>query len=263
MKHLILGAGNMINSLLPQYIQNSSDSFAIYTPSEVKAKKFAETYGIDFIKKIESLSSYNVLWIGMKPQSVDAVAVELKDKLKLDTLVISMLAGVSIDQLQKKFNTNQVIRIMPNLSAQVKLGVNLLCCSTQVKDSFFQQFLKDFEGSGKNYIFPSEEMIDILTPFSGSGPAYFFEIARIYVEEMIQFGVPEETAREIMALVMQGSGQLILNSKENLETLRENVTSKNGVTFAALEVLKENNFKEIISKSIDRAYHKVLELKKG
>ena len=258
MKHLILGAGNMVEALMPGYIESAKSEgheFYIYTPSKSRAMAFAKSHFINGIEDIQEVIDigFDFLWPAMKPQLFEAAMKEYID-LGFNfskSVVISMMAGKEINALKSVTKSSSVIRLMPNTPSSVGEGVNLIYSDMDPKD--VKSHMSFFDNVAKNFFLVSEDQIDQLTPFSGSGPAYFFEFSRIFEEKIKSFGVDERVARELVARTMRGSSKMLMESSLSSKTLRENVTSKGGVTYEALKVYSDNDLEEIFSKAIDHA----------
>ncbi|EPZ50961.1 putative pyrroline-5-carboxylate reductase [Bacteriovorax sp. BAL6_X] len=262
-RHLILGAGNMARALIPGFIQNSQDcEFLIFTPSGSKAKSFADEFGAIWVKDLEELRNTHIdyLWACFKPQQLKQVALEIDFLTHPYLTIVSLLAGSDAKALTEFLSTDQIIRIMPNTPAQVGLGVNALYKTKTVHQDKWTAFWQAFNTSGINTVFENEDDIDTITPFSGSGPAYFFEVARILIEDMKARGIDGALAHQMVAGTIEGAGRM-LSENSDAETLRNNVTSKNGVTYEALESFKESGMEEMFNRAIERAYQRTLELK--
>ncbi|WP_419172288.1 pyrroline-5-carboxylate reductase family protein [Halobacteriovorax sp.] len=265
-RHLILGAGNMVRALLPNFISVAKESdeseFFVFTPSGTKAKKFAEDFDVSWIESLEDLRNQHIdfIWCGFKPQQLMEVAKEVEFLSHPYLTIVSLLAGVDSTSLASALGSEEVIRIMPNTPAQVGLGVNALYKSKRVHQDKWKYFWDAFNTKGINTVFEKEDDIDIITPFSGSGPAYFFEIARILISDLERRGIDKKLAHQMIAGTIEGAGKMLVQN-DDAQELRENVTSKKGVTFEALESLKESNLEKIFNIAMERAYQRTLELK--
>ena len=266
MKHLILGAGNMVSALLPGYIRNAKadhHSFYVYTPSGKSAKIFSDNNDINFLESLDSIKAYeyDVVWLAMKPQGFRSAIEEFyKEGLDFSKAIsISIMAGVSVENIAKVTRSQDVIRIMPNTPSKVNLGANLVYGT--MGDEGLKNLLKHFLGSSENFYLESEDMMDKLTPFSGSGPAYFFEISRIFETKMIDLGYDKESAKKLLGLTMKGASEMILKDSDSSLELRKKVTSKGGVTFEALKVMEDSNIEEIFSRAIDKAIERNSQLR--
>jgi pyrroline-5-carboxylate reductase len=258
-KQLIIGAGNMVKALLPGYIRESrNDQFCVYTPSGATAQMFAKDQNTDVYQADNTI--YDVIWLGMKPQQLNDVAQNFAIHTDPNTVIISLLAGVTTESISKKFNTSKVVRIMPNTPAFVGEGVNAIFATAELGTKYVYDLKDKLSHSSQSFIFDDEKTIDKITPYSGSGPAYFFEFARLLIDNMIKLGVEEKVARGMIAHTMKGAAQMIIDSPVDVEILRNNVTSKGGVTYEALETFKEHNFDEMVSDAMFNAYRRTLEL---
>ena len=266
MKQLILGAGNMIQALLPNYINEAKKSgveFFVYTPSGTSAQAFAKNNEISFLSSMADISAhqFDLVWLAMKPQGFEAAINEFHTN-EVDfssSTAVSIMAGVSVEKLQSISRAKEVVRIMPNTPSKVNVGVNLIY--SNLPNSVLEDKFSYFNSSCENFFLETETMIDNITPFSGSGPAYFFEFSRIFEEKMISLGLDHVSAKKISALTMKGASQMILDDSDSSEELRNKVTSKGGVTFEALKVFKDNNIQDIFNKAIDNALSRNNELK--
>lgn len=255
MKIGFFGCGNMGRAIAEGIRKNDSKAdLYFYTPSQTKAKELAERLKGTHIKNCEEMPG-DLDWaiLAMKPQSLS----DFHYNFKSSSQILSMLAGIGIEKLQTKFNVKTIARLMPNTPSAIGMGANLLYSTTKIEE------LKTLLSSlGKVYEMQSEEQLDQLTAFSGSGPALVFEFARQFEEGIKSFGGHPE-ARDIIIQTFLGSAMLMNQSEASFETLREQVTSKKGVTFEALQVLEKNNLSLIMKQAFHAAYKRTLEIKKG
>ncbi len=256
MRQLLLGAGNMVSALLPEYIKRvSQENFDVFSPSGNSASVFARENGVNQVLEINQ--KYDVIWLGFKPQSLKEV--ELVNYLKDDGIIISLLAGTTIETLISHAKSSKVIRIMPNTPSKVGYGLNLIYAN--FKNDFYRNFLNHFSSCGDYIELSSEDEIDLITPFSGSGPAYIFEFSRIFEQKLSTLGIEKSLARTIMAKTFRGASEMLAREEQTSENLRKNVTSKGGVTFEALKVMSESNLEDIFFRAIDAAIKRTNELK--
>lgn len=262
MKIGVVGCGNMSSALIPSIFENSDDlTFMTYTPSKCRAKSLASIVDGIYCENIEEIYNADILFLGHKPQQL--LDVNKKFKNKKFKAVISILAGVSTDEIIKLYQTESVLRIMPNTPSLVGEGVNGLYFTPSFNNDLKIKLINIFEKFSLSPVFKDESKIDMITPFSGSGPAYIFEFARIFINKLESFGIDKDQAKKIVVKTFLGSSKMLDQSDLGPEVLRENVTSKNGVTYEALEIFKDNNLQTIFDKAIDRAYDRCIELKNG
>jgi pyrroline-5-carboxylate reductase len=259
MKIGFFGCGNM-GSALAVGMKNHDPSIEQYffTPTKDKARYLAENLKGHFVNFQEEMPK-DLDWyvLAFKPQSLNDFHFSFNQNSK----IISVLAGTSIDKLVKKFNVNQIARLMPNTPSSIGFGANLFYSSFPC-----DEIISVIESLGKVFLMSSEKELDNITAFSGSGPAIIFEFARLFEKHLISINGPTPFARELIAQTFLGSAKLMEVASlddRSFESLRNQVTSKKGVTFEALEILEKNGLDNIMGGAFMAAYKRTLELKKG
>ena len=253
------GCGNMGSALALGFKQNDpSVEQYFYTPSKTKAQDLADKVGGHFVNFIVDMPT-DLDWyvLAFKPQSLSDFTFSMPANAK----IISVLAGVGIDTLTKKFQTDHIARLMPNTPSSIGSGANLFYASFPAEE--MAQMMK---GLGKLFVMKSEAELDAITAFSGSGPALIFEYARIFERHLQTLSGGHKEAQEIIAQTFLGSAKLMEEAIKNgisFETLREQVTSKKGVTYEALQILEKNSLDNILGGAFKAAHKRTLELKKG
>ncbi len=183
----------------------------------------------------------DILVIAVKPQVFGQLADEIAARAGPDTLVLSIMAGVSLATLAVKLGTQNVARAMPNTPGLVGLGVTLLCLPEGADTSVEIQIRALLEPLGMVEGPISEDMLPAATAVSGCGPAYVFLLAEMMARAGVSHGLEPEMAMRLARRTVEGAGALMAASDDSAATLRQNVTSPNGVTQAALEVLMRDD----------------------
>jgi pyrroline-5-carboxylate reductase len=259
MKIGFFGCGNMGSALAKGFKKNSPGiEQYFYTPTSSKAQELAQLVGGHVVANLEDMPK-NLDWyiLAFKPQSL----IDFNFEFPKNAKVLSVLAGTGIESLEKKFKITQFARLMPNTPSSIGEGANLLYSSFEMHD--LQVLLNSL---GKLFIMKSEAELDAITAFSGSGPALIFEFARVFEKHMGLLAKGNPDAREIIAQTFLGSAKLMDNAIKNgvdFETLREQVTSKKGVTHEALQIMERNGLENIMGGAFEAAHKRTLELKKG
>lgn len=256
----ICGCGKMAKALFSDTADFfKEDRVYTYTPSMTRAKELAKELGGQSVENLEELPTSDILFIACKPQQFDELSNQLKN-LNKDSLVVSLMAGVSVAEIKGKLNIQKVVRIMPNTPSQVKEGVTLLY-SNENGDTV-QKVESLLERVGMVYRVSSEDELDYLTGFCGSGPAYVFEVVRIFTEKMGEKNIESKIGKQLMAQTFLGAAKLLLESDASPLELRDNVTSKKGVTFEALKIFQKRDLQGIINEAMDKAYERAKEISK-
>lgn len=259
----VLGCGNMAQALVKGWASESLLKHYCYTPSRTRAEILAREVKGEVLENLDSINHFDVYLIACKPQQISELAQDIKGKIPKKSLVISLLAGVTTTRLSELLEHQFILRVMPNTPSMIGKGVSALYY-TEAVDAQTKNFWQErFSQTGLSVVFDNEDKIDVISPFSGSGPAYIFEFARIFIEKMIIMGIDEETAHKMIVQTFVGASELMAHSSESPETLRNNVTSKKGMTYEALEVFKNFDLANIFSSAIESAYLRGKELSKN
>ena len=183
------------------------------------------------------ISSTKVLVIAVKPQVFGDLAESIAARVGPDTQVLSVMAGVSLATLEAKLGTTRVARAMPNTPGLVGKGVTILCTKPGATDKTIADLrgLLAPLGSVEGPI--GEDLLPAATAVSGCGPAYGFLLAEVMAAAGAAHGLDADFAMRLARKTVEGAGALMEASDEDAATLRQNVTSPNGVTQAALSVL--------------------------
>ncbi len=262
MKYGFIGCGNMGGALALALSKKTSD-IMIGDPAP-KAEEFAKSKGLAYGEPIKVALNCDRLFLGVKPQMMADVLGELSPALKeKKPLIITMAAGLSIERICEMAGLKlPVIRIMPNTPVAASKGTILYCANDLVSDKDLKDFLSDMENAGL-FDFVPEELFDAAGTVSGCGPAYFYMMVEGIVRGAEECGVEREKAIKYAANTMLGAAQMVLNSADSPDTLKNNVCSKGGSTIEGVKVLEQNGFYEILSDCIKAACKRNKELGKN
>jgi len=265
----IIGGGTMAQAIVRGGLSSLSLGDApiiIAEPDEAKRAAFADlhreirsvvpsaTEALASLAECESPDSpRGQILLAIKPQSLDAVAQEIRD-LVGDRIVITILAGTPGERVRTALGGRcRVVRAMPNLAAKIRQGTTALCLSAGAASGDDDFARSIFRGVGQLVVTIDESMMDAFTAVAGSGPAYVFYLAEAMVRAAIELGFDEKTAADIVRETVAGAGALLGEAFETPEQLRIAVTSKGGTTEAALKVLQESGIQSSIIRAVAAA----------
>jgi pyrroline-5-carboxylate reductase len=180
----------------------------------------------------------DALILAIKPQMLDAASPDILPLVSDKTLVLSILAGKTLGNLEARFGAAKaIVRAMPNLPASIGRGVTGAIANKAVAEA--QRKMADalLSAVGSVEWLSSEDQIDALTAISGCGPAYVFYLVECLAAAAVDMGLPADLAARLARVTIEGSGELLAQSVLPPDQLRRNVTSPGGVTAAALDVL--------------------------
>ncbi len=204
----------------------------------------------------------HVIILSVKPQDLSTVAKGLSGKIKSDTLVISILAGIKLERLSNELNHNLIVRAMPNMPAQFGLGITCYVPHSSVSVHQVSTVENLLSTTGRVVLLDDEDLIDAVTAVSGSGPAYFYYFLNSIIEAGKQLGLDEGLTELLVKETMLGAYHVFNNTNLDLKELISKVASKGGTTEAALKVFNTNKTEEIIIQAISSAANRAKELSK-
>ena len=249
-----IGGGNMAQAIVFGLLKQAypADKIIVCDPNEEKRDLFAQKGVRTSTDNVATVAQAEVVLLAVKPQVLADVCAPLSAVDFSDKLLISIAAGISVARLIALLPTaHAVVRVMPNTPALVGEGMAGLFAAknTSENDRTLAQDL--LSAVGKTLWVASEEHMHAVTAASGSSPAYFFQFLEAMQQGLIEMGLSAENARELVQQAMLGSAKMVVeNPQIDLSTLRQNVTSKGGTTAAALNVLDQHQFNDIVQQAM-------------
>lgn len=258
-----IGGGNMGRALISGLLANGFTSYqiSVVEANAATALKLHDDFGVQNIHSLEQVafdfSKNNVVVMAIKPQDFNVVAKGLAAKLKHASepgpLVLSIAAGIRLKDMSRWLEHARCVRAMPNTPALIGKGITGLFADAAVNASDRNLAQTICNAVGQSIWVPEEALMDAVTAVSGSGPAYVFAFLEAMQSAGEKLGLDAASARKLAYATLEGAAQLAHNSDEHAGVLRERVTSKGGTTAAALEVMKQESWNEILEKAIAAA----------
>lgn len=255
---LLVGAGKMGGALLHGWLRLGLDPALVYVVDPQPAADMkADLEKHKIALNPSAMPAPKIVLLAVKPQILKPALAAISRHVEKDTLVISILAGVTLGALDAGLPPRtSIVRTMPNTPAAIGRGVTALVANAEVtleQKSIAGHLL---EAAGDIAWLGDENLMDAVTAVSGSGPAYVFYLAEALTHAGVKAGLPPDLAAKLASATISGSGELMRLSDLSPETLRKHVTSQGGTTAAALEVLMAPDG---LSWLIDQAVHAAAE----
>lgn len=261
---LLVGAGKMGGAMLSGWLAEGIDPSAIVVSDPKlsgEMQALLAKYGIRHVTQVPADLAPSLVLIAIKPQMMDEVLPALAPAVREDTLILSVAAGTPVSKFQRAFGPVPVARAMPNTPAMVARAITAIFPDESVTAEQKETIGTLLSVVGKVVWLDSEDQIDLVTGLSGSGPAYVFWLAECLAAAGQAAGLPEELARDLAEATVSGAGELMHHSPDSPTVLRQNVTSPNGTTAAALEVLMaEDGLQPLMTKAVAAAVKRAREL---
>ena len=203
----------------------------------------------------------DVLLLAIKPQVFEVLSAELDLEARQDSnpLIISILAGVSIDRLQQAFPYQPIVRSMPNTAATVGASMTAIAASKKVSPAHFSLAKSIFAAVGE-VVEVSESWMDGVTGLSGSGPAFIAMMIEALADGGVATGLSRQIANQLALQTVLGTAQLLKESELHPAQLKDRVTSPGGTTIAGITQLEKNGFRSAVIEAVRAAYLRSQEL---
>lgn len=207
----------------------------------------------------DAILNAELIVIAVKPQDINSVLAELNPLLNEKQTVLSIAAGVSLAKLSQLITSAVSIRCMPNTPALIGRGFTTVSANSNTEGMHLARAIEFLSAAGKVMVI-AEELQDSFTAIHGSGPAYVFLLIEALVNAAIEQGISESDATSAVIETVAGAAELILQTGESAQDLRNRVTSPGGTTAAALNVFNEGGLSELVSKAVAAAKQRAAEL---
>lgn len=242
-------AGAIVDGLLAKNAATPADLVCLGGADDTAAKLQART-GIAVASTLgELLEEAGTLVVAFKPQHLGSADPQLAD-LTAGKLIVSILAGKKIVSLERAFpKARNIVRTMPNTPGQIGAGITGWCSRDALLGDDRVVVEKLLHALGETVEVPEEDL-DAVTGVSGSGPAYVFEFAAALRDAGVAAGLTQHTAEKLAVETLLGSARLLARKNIDPETLRDQVTSPNGTTYAGLQRMKARDFRGLIKETV-------------
>ncbi|WP_077213895.1 pyrroline-5-carboxylate reductase [Bacillus dakarensis] len=257
-KLTFIGAGSMAEALLSGMIQKELfDKNQIWLTNRSNKQKLTELqnqYGVNIsYDQKELLEHADMVILAMKPKDVVSAFDQIKPYLTDKTMIVSLLAGVSISSIEYLAEKQvPIVRAMPNTSAAIGQSATAVATNSKVSDEQLERIRNMFDTVGLT-TFVEEKQIDAVTGLSGSGPAYIYYIVEAMEKSAAEIGLERELAQELIVQTLIGAAQMVSKSNKAPEQLRKEVTSPGGTTEAGINTLESYGVQEAFVNCIKEA----------
>jgi pyrroline-5-carboxylate reductase len=252
----------MIAGLVGQGVAPAS-SIIVSGPNPSRVAELSERHAIRFLTdNATAVADADVVVLAVKPQRLDRVMSDVCGSIKPTALVLSIVAGATIDKISTGLDHKAVVRSMPNTPAQIGEGITVWTAAETVSDEQKEIAREILTAFGDEVFLDEERFLDMATALSGTGPAYVFLFMEAMVDAGVHLGFSRRVAEILVAKTVRGSVDFYSkpDNPEHFAGLRNQVTSPGGTSAAALYYLEKAGFRTAISRAIWAAYERSREL---
>ncbi len=254
-----IGMGNMGSAMLKGASNVFSKEDIVFSEAnKEKMHSFSKEIGVECVESnTQCVEASKYVILAVKPQYMQEVLDEIKDRITSEQVVISIDAGKTLAYFAENLpDYVRVIRAMPNTPALVNEGMTGICYDhDKFSDEEIATVNKFFNSFGK-VVTVDENMMDAVVCASGSSPAYVYMFIEALADSVVKYGIKRDMAYELVAQTVLGSAKMVLETKEHPGLLKDKVCSPGGTTIAGVAALEECGFRNAVIKATDKCYEK-------
>jgi len=260
-----IGAGNMARSLASGLIKNGwqAGQLSLSDPELTQRAAVETALGVNaYADNSEVAGRADILVLAVKPQILATVARALSSAVqKKQPLVISIVAGVRIEDIDRWLGGGlPIVRAMPNTAALIGSGAAGMYANKNVTEAMRNQAESILRAVGVTAWLETEDLLDVVTALSGSGPAYFFLVMEALEQAAIESGLEPKQARLLTIETAFGAAKMALEGREEPAQLRRRVTSPGGTTEQAVKVLEAGGIRRLLKDAMKSATNRAREI---
>lgn len=263
-KITFIGSGNMGEALLGGLLKaklTSPKNIVATDILEERLKRIAGKWHVTVMTdNRQAIAGADIIVLCVKPQTISEILREIKDDVREDQLIISILAGITTGTINRFIGKkNPVIRVMPNIPAVVDEGAAGLCLGEFAEDIHKELAVAIFQAVGMVEIV-AESQMDVITGLSGSGPAYVYMIIEALTDGGVMMGLARSVAARLATQMVLGSAKLVRETGVHPAILKDQVTTPGGTAISAINELEAHGLRPMLIRAVEVATNKSKEL---
>ncbi len=266
-KFAVIGAGAMGEAIIGGLIRQklaSPENITASEPREERGTELNQKYGINTVTdNSTAIKDCDLVVLAVKPQQLSKVLTELTGKIPANAVVVSIVAGATIESITNGLTHPAVVRTMPNTPGQIGEGITVWYASSSVDENQLTLAKLMLQALGREIQVDEEYYLDMATAVSGTGPMYVFLFMEAMMDAAVHLGFSRHVAEQLVIQTIRGSVDYYEGQTRHVADLRNKVTSPGGTSAAALYYLEKAGFRTAISRAIWAAYERSQQLGQG
>ena len=258
-----IGGGNMAEAMIKGLLSGNfpADKIMASEPSELRRAHLLETFGIELVdNNLNLMEKCDIVVLSIKPQIFVEVLEEVAGVYSNDKLIISILAGVTTEAIEKFFQgAPRVVRVMPNTPALVGEAASAICRGHYASQEDLSVVKQLFESVGKVQLIDERQM-DAATGLSGSGPAYIYTVIEALADGGVREGLRRDIAHALAVQTVVGAALMVRETGEHPAILRDQVCSPGGTAIAGISTLEKNGLRTTLMEAVSASAARSREL---
>ncbi|MCB1025497.1 MAG: pyrroline-5-carboxylate reductase [Acidobacteria bacterium] len=266
-----IGCGVMAESIIAGLLRKQligADQISASHPREKRRQELKQKYGIGvFEKNSDAVSEAHedgtsIIVLCVKPQRLAGVLTDLAGSVSPDHLILSIVAGARIETISEALSNRRIARTMPNTPSQIGHGITAWTSTDEVSGEEKDRIKSMLTALGRELYVENENMIDMATSLSATGPTYIFMVMEALTDAGVHLGFSREMSKELVQETMLGAVLFAMESDKHPAELRNMVTSPGGTSADAIYQMEKGGLRTVLSKSVFAAYQRAVELGK-
>ncbi len=249
-----IGAGKMAEALIGGLISKgvfSKDEIIACAPSEKTRKHISETYGIEMYQSAKELvDRTNLIVLAVKPKHVEGLFKDEGVVIGKGKIVISIIAGLTLEKMETYVPDAKKIRVMPNHCCMVLEGAMGYTCGEGIDKAEKETVVKILSSVGLAVEIPETQM-DAVTGIAGSSPAFMYMVIDAMADAGVLNGLTREQAVKLASQSMLGAAKMVLETGKHPDQLRDEVCSPGGTTIVGVKILEDMGLRSAITTAVD------------
>lgn len=264
MKICFIGGGNMASAMIAGMVAHgyNAQDIIVFDRNEEKLQNLVQKYSIKTSNYlIDTVKQADILILSIKPQGMADLIKQIRDFVTDRQIIVTVAAGIETKAYEKLFAKEvSFVRSIPNTPSSLGYGATGIYFNDNVNDTSKKMIVDIMKTMGVVTVVEDEKEIDVIAAVASSGPAYYFQFMEHMINAAIKRGLEKSQAEKLVAQTCLGAAQMALNSDQDIATLRKNVTSKNGITFEALQTFEKFDLGDIVDRAIQANTDRAKEL---
>lgn len=261
----VIGAGKMGETLISALTTTGVvDPGRVVATAKHQARldRLSERFAIETdLDNRRAVAGADLVLLCVKPQIAGEVLEEIRDSLSPDTILVSIIAGLTTRMVEARLGTRpiSVVRAMPNTPARIGYGMTALCGGRHATEEHLQLGEAVFSRIGRALCL-EERYFDAVTGLSASGPAFLYMVIEALAEGGVKVGLPRKVATELAAQTCLGAGHMVLETGHHPALLKDEVTTPAGCTMDGILALETGGLRVTLIKAVVEARQRAAEL---
>lgn len=254
-----IGCGGMAQAIIGGLIREGTyrpEEIIASTRSQKSLERVKNILGIETSLNNKEIAQSEVVLLAVEPGAYPEVIEEIRDYIKEETIIWTIAAGVTIEQVENWFAKKvKVVRTMPNTPARVAEGVTGVTMNAMITEADRVVITKCIESFGSMEEIP-ESLMEGIIPVTGSSPAFIYMLIEAMADGAVREGFSRKQAIRLAAQTVLGTAKMVLETEEHPAILKDQVCTPGGITIELVKKMEEMGFRNAVLEGMEACHVK-------